>query len=75
MEITLNEFVRAMKNKVNALVAANDRRKKPWTRQDFLMYIRGACDWFKFTTGDDFDAEMVVDNIFIDSDVLDEIKT
>lgn len=74
MDITLNEFVRATKNKVNALVTANDRREKPWTRRDFLMYIRGACDWFKFVSGDDFDTEMVADNIFIDSDILDEIK-
>ena len=74
MDISVSEFMSAMVHKVNALVAANDRRTKPWTRKDFIIYIQGACDWFKFVSGEDFDAEAVTSNIYIESDVINEIK-
>lgn len=72
--ITVNEFMTAMINKVNALVAANSRRVKPWTRRDFIQYIQGACDWFKFASGEDMDAEAVMTNIYIESDIINEIE-
>lgn len=75
MDTTLNEFMTAMVSKVNALVSANDRREKPWGRRDFVMYIKGAVDLYLFMTGnpENADADCVMSNIYIDSDVCDLI--
>ena len=74
MDITLEQFEKLMINKVNALVAANDRREKPWTRVDFVRYIKGACDWFFFEHNVKDDPDYMVANIYCDSDIIAEIE-
>ena len=77
MEIQVDRFVTLMINKVNALVAANDRRDTPWKRRDFITYIKGACDWFFFEnniTKDVADVESVLATIYCDSNIIAEIE-
>ena len=72
--MNVSEFMTFMVSKVNALVASNDRRANPWNRKEFMRYIQGACDLFKYTSGEDFDTEDVACNIFIESTIMCEIE-
>lgn len=74
MEITVEQFIKLMINKVNALVAANDRREKPWTRADFAKYIKGACDWFYFEHNIKDDPDYAVIEIYCNSDIDSEVS-
>lgn len=75
MDITLDEFITAMESKVKTLLDTNDAREKPWGRRDFIMYVKGAVDWFLFLTGnpEKADADCVMCNIVIDAGVLDKL--
>lgn len=75
MNTTLDEFTTAMIGRVRTLLDINDTRKQPWNRRDFIMYVKGAVDWFLFYSGnpEKADADCVMCNIIIDAGVLDEL--
>ena len=61
-------FINLMIDKVNALLAENDQKKTPWTRRDFVCYIKGAADAFKYVSEEDVgDVDYLVADIFIDT--------
>ena len=75
MDITLKEFTTALIGKVQTLLDTNDSQVRPWNRRDFILYVKGAVDWFLFTSGnpENADAECVMCNIIIDAGVLDRL--
>lgn len=77
MDEQLDRFITIMIGKVNALVAGNYRRNRPWERLDFFQYIRGACEWFFFDnniTREQADINAVLADIYYMSDIIAEIE-
>lgn len=72
-ELEFWDFYHTTVDKVVTLLDTNDSRVRPWGRKDFIMYILGVCEMYKFLSGEDFDANTVMSNIVIDSGVLDKL--
>ena len=75
MGITLDEFTEALISKIKTLLDTNDARPRPLGRREVIWYVKGAVDWFLFTSGnpENADADCVTANIVIDAGVLDRL--
>lgn len=60
------EFKNLMIDKINMLLFENNNKKNPWTRRDFVLYIKGAADAFNLSDGS-CDVDYLVADIFIDT--------
>lgn len=72
-ELEFWDFYHTTVDKIVTLLDTNDSRVAPWKRRDFIMYVKGVCDMYKFFSGENFDTNMVMSNIVIDSGVLDRL--
>lgn len=61
-------FINLMTDKVKVLLSENNKKKTPWTRRDFALYIKGAADAFKCVSEEDVgNVDYLVADIFIDT--------